>query len=729
MGVGGMSMSHLSVSESNHIELLHGGRHREPHGFLGLHALAQGEKVIRIFAPKQTAVALEYKGEKVEASASSIPGLFTFRVPRETSKLDYRIYYPNGVLAHDPYAFEPTFSIQDGQLFSQGIHYSLYEALGSHVVEHMGVKGTKFAVWAPNAQRVSIVGDFNNWKEFSYPMRKLSDQGIWELFLPGIDVDTTYKYAIRTSSGESFLKSDPFSHQYEVRPRDASVVSSSTEFCWRDAEWIDRRTRENVLDGPMNIYEVHLGSWVKKGKQFLNYRELASELVPYLKEMGYTHLELLPVTEHPLDESWGYQVTGFFAPTSRFGDLSDFQYFVNHLHMHGIGVILDWSPGHFPKDDFSLMNFDGDCLFEKEDTLMKIHPEWGTCIFDFSKSEVKNFLLSSALFWIEKLHIDAIRVDAVQSMLFLDYARQSDEWRPNKDGGNEDLDAINFLKHLNSVVHERCPGVVMIAEDASVFPDMTKPVEWGGLGFDLKWNLGWMNDTLSFMGRDPIHRKYHMDELLLSYNQIENERYIMPISHDEVVHEKKSLISKMPLEEWDQFAQARLYYASAICHPGKSLFFMGTELGQKREWDCKGEIHWHLLTDHMHIKMKKFIRAINHFYLSHPALWEIDFDQKGFDWIDHNDYNHSVISFVRNGVQEKLVCVHNYTRATFEKYTIRLPKVARVKELINSDDEQFGGSGMTNTSISVLDDKSGFDIRMPPLACMIFEVTFEDGRF
>jgi len=707
------------------IELLQSGRHTNPHRILGLHSLENGQKEIRFWAPNKKHLNFYYKGESKRANLIDSSGLFTFLVPPSTTFEDYRLIYPNGLVAHDPYTFASTFSKVDSVRFIKGIHYEIYDSLGSHIAECEGVKGVKFAVWAPNAKRVSIVSEFNHWKEFTFPMRKIEESGVWEIFIPGLDEGIKYKYAILSKNGKSNWKSDPYSHQFELRPQTASVVSSSTHFPWRDSEWMQERIRKSALDGPMNIYEMHLGSWQKKKGGHFNYRELAAEIVPYLKDMGYTHLEIMPITEHPLDESWGYQVTGYFAPTSRFGTLEDFQYFVNHLHMHHIGVILDWAPGHFPSDDFSLTKFDGEALYEKNHDIMGWHPEWKTHIFDYANLQVTNFLIASALFWLEKMHIDGIRVDAVESMLYLDYARKDGEWIANQNGGNENLEAIEFLKHLNSIVHQKIPGILMIAEDSSLFEGVTRPLEWGGLGFDLKWNLGWMNDTLQFMQRDPIYRKYHMPELLLGFDEVFRERYILPISHDEVVHGKKSLHQKMPLDEWHKFAQMRLYYSAALCHPGKNLFFMGLELGQKTEWDCKDEIHWDLLKSHMHIKWKKFVRAMNKFYLKHNSLWEIDFDKKGFAWIANNDYNHSVISYLRKGIDSHLVCVHNYTPTEFDEYVIPLANVKSVNELFNSDEPMYGGTERKKVKHQAICNQTGFAIQMPPLATLIFEVTFE----
>jgi 1,4-alpha-glucan branching enzyme len=713
------------------VHLLITGSHQNPHQFLGLHESLFGEKVIRIWAPKKSELFFEYLGEIVKATLADPEGLFVYYVPKSTTNLDYRIFHLDGSLDYDPYSFIPTLSFVDAHLFHRGIHYQIYDVLGAHPIEHQGVVGVKFAVWAPNASRVSLMADCNHWKQHVHPMRKIGESGLWEIFIPGKREGMLYKFAIRTAYGHVFFKTDPYANQFELRPNTAAIVTDTNHFTFRDHEWMQKRTRVNQLDGPMNIYEVHLGSWMKKGDQFLNYKELASELVPYMKEMGYTHVELMPIMEHPLDESWGYQTTGYFAPTSRYGSFEDFQYFVNHLHMHHLGVILDWSPGHFPDDEFALSYFDGSHLYEKDHPVMGRHPEWHTRIFNYGRKEVSNFLIASALFWFEKTHVDGLRVDAVQSMLYLDYGRRGGYWIPNAVGGKENLDAIEFMKHLNSIVHQKFPGVLMIAEDASLFEGVTRPLEWNGLGFDMKWSIGWMNDTLTFMKKDPIYRKHHMDDLTRSFCYGFSERYLLPISHDEVVHGKGALFEKMPLDEWDKFSQMRLYYSAALAHPGKNLFFMGYELAEWREWNCKGRLDWDLLSDPNRRKWKRFVREMNHFYLQNPSLWQIDFDHKGFAWIDYKDYNHSVISYIRQGISSKLVCVHNYTKSAFDEYIIRLPNVSSVKEVLNSDDERYGGSGRVNREIYVTHDRSGFCIKMPALATMFFEVWFEgedEGR-
>ena len=704
-------------------KFLQEGRCHSPHDYLGLHKTSDGQKIIRLWAPGSTELSFEFLGRIVSANATDNYGVFNYLVPEATSKIDYRVYYPNGELGHDPYAFIPTVSPKDCRLFNRGNHLEIYNVLGSHLVEHEGVRGVKFSVWAPRAVKVSLVGDFNYWRESCHPMRRIAESGIWEIFIPGISKGVKYKYAIKGRDGCVNLKSDPYGNQFELRPQTASMVCRTDNFCFRDYEWVSGRAKKNVLDGPINIYEMHLGSWMRDKEGRINYRTIASKIVPYMKDMGYTHLEILPITEYPLDESWGYQVTGYYAPTSRYGSLDDFQYFVNHLHMHQIGVILDWAPGHFPKDSFSLTEFDGLPLYEGDDPEMSSHPEWTTNLFDYSKSQVVNFLIGSALFWLDKMHIDGIRVDAVQSMIFLDYGRKPGEWKPNKFGGNENLDAIDFLQKLNNAVHNKFPGVIMIAEDASIREGLTRPVEWNGLGFDLKWNIGWANDTMKFVQHDPIYRKHNNEQLLRGYREIFRERYLLPVSHDEVVYEKKSLFSKMPLDDWHKFAHTRLYYGMSICHPGKKLFFMGCEVGQKDEWNCKDEVHWHLLKSDENVMLKRFVKDINHIYLSNGALWEMDFDEKGFLWIDYEDYDHSVISYVRKGVDNNaLVCVHNFTGAKFDEYDIRLDGVTNVCELINSDDKQYGGFGMVNDAPDILPDQSGFRVKMPPLSTMIFKV-------
>jgi 1,4-alpha-glucan branching enzyme len=629
------------------------------------------------------------------------------------------------MLAHDPYAFSPTFGELDQHLLGRGVHYQLYQALGAHTLEHQGVLGTKFAVWAPNAQAVALVADFNHWDGRVNPMRSMGSSGVWELFVPGVGQGEKYKFEIRTQEGHLRLKADPCASWSEMRPRNASVVWDVNGFAWSDQAWMERRSWGRGQSRPMVVYEVHLGSWKKDGGEFLNYRTLAHQLAAYCKEMHFTHVELLPITEHPLDESWGYQVTGFYAVTARYGTPTDFQYFVNYMHQEGIGVFLDWVPAHFPMDDFSLAQFDGSYLYEHEDPRKGYHPHWNTYIFNYGRTEVSNFLLASALYWLESMHVDGLRVDAVASMLYLDYGRQGGEWIPNAYGGRENLEAIEFLKHLNAVVHERCPGALVCAEESSSFMGVTHPLEWGGLGFDMKWNMGWMNDTLRYFHKDPIYRPYHHNDLTFGLLYAFSERFMLVLSHDEVVHGKKSLLSKMPGDDWQKFANLRLLYSYMLCQPGKKLLFMGGEIGQWSEWYCKEELHWFLLQYARHQGMQRLVREMNALYQERPELWEFDREARGFEWIDFADTHNSVVSYLRKNASSALVCVHHFSPACHESYVIRLPHVRAIRELFSSDRAEYGGSGVVNAAPAILEQ--GVQVRLAPLATMVFEVRFTDS--
>ena len=684
----------------------------DPHRLLGLHEV-KSKQVIRLFRPGAKEIHLEVKGKIVQAKKADEKGLFEYFPSSKIQPSDYRIYHQNGELAHDPYAFLPTVGEMDLFLFNKGCHYELYQMLGANAKTFQGVKGVQFAVWAPNAKSVYLVGDFNFWDGRLNPMRSMGVSGVWELFVPEIKEEKKYKFEIHTQQGYIRVKSDPVAFSSEVRPKTASVVFDINKYSWSDAAWMKERASKS-LNQPMNIYEIHLGSW----RKISNYKEIAPKLAKYCKEMGFTHVELLPIMEHPLDESWGYQVTGFFATTSRYGTPADFQFFVDHLHQNGIGVILDWVPAHFPTDDFSLNRFDGTALYEHEDPRKGMHPHWQTAIFNYSRKEVSNFLLASALFWIEKMHIDGLRVDAVASMLYLDYGRKDGEWIPNPDGSNFNLEAIEFLKHLNSIVHERNQGVLMIAEESSAYQGVTHR---DGLGFDLKWNMGWMNDTLRYFAKDPIYRKFHQNDLTFSLLYSFSEKFISVLSHDEVVHMKKSLLSKMPGPDWQKFANMRLLYTYLMCHPGKKLFFMGGEVGQWDEWDCKAEVQWHLLEYPLHNGLHQMIREINQFYLSHNPLWERDFDWTGYEWIDFADAEKCVIPYLRKGSNGTLACIHNFTPEYTPNYFVRLKGVKSAKEVFNSDSARFGGSDKLNLKIECRD---GFSIALAPLATMIFEVEF-----
>jgi 1,4-alpha-glucan branching enzyme len=700
---------------------------KDPHQVLGLHSADQGHKVVRIYRPGASVVHVEVLGKIVEARCVDPSGIFECVVTESVTPRDYRVYHHSGMMGHDPYAFTPTFGEMDAYLFSRGVHYELFDALGARMCEHEGVRGTKFAVWAPEAKGVALVGDFNRWDGRVNPMRNLGFSGVWELFVPGIGNGEKYKFEIRTGRGHVNLKGDPFASFCEHRPSTASIVFDIDRYAWKDQAWRQRGFHRGG-SFPLNIYEVHLGSWKKRGRDFLNYREIAHALSLYCKEMGYTHVELLPIMEHPLDESWGYQVTGFFAATSRFGTPEDFQYFVDHLHQEGIGVILDWVPAHFPTDEHSLAQFDGSYLYEHADPKRGFHPHWNTYIFNYNRFEVCNFLLASALFWFEKMHIDGLRVDAVASMLYLDYGREAGEWIPNIYGGKQNLEAIEFIKHLNSVVHDRFPHALMIAEESTSFTGVSHPLEWGGLGFDMKWNMGWMNDTLRYMRKDPIYRSFHQNDLTFGLIYAFSERFLLPFSHDEVVHGKASLISKMPGDDWQKFANMRLLYAYQMCQPGKKLIFMGAEIGQWHEWNCKEELPWELLQYERHAQLHRFFKELNHFYLENASLWENDFEGKGFEWVDCSDRQNCVLSYLRKAQNRYLLCVHHFTPDFQPKYLIRLRNIASIKEVMNSDREEFGGSGKITDHIEIIRDSEkkviGVEIALAPLATMIFEVQF-----
>jgi 1,4-alpha-glucan branching enzyme len=702
-------------------------RHHDPHLILGLHPFFEGSKVIRLWRPGAQQVFLEVFGIIVEARKIHDAGIFEYIVPHHTTYHDYRIFHQNGLLAHDPYSFLPTFGEVDLYLFGKGVHYQLYHCMGGRLAKQQGIEGAKFSVWAPNACSVSVVGDFNYWDGRINLMRVMGYSGIWELFIPGLPEGHKYKFEIHSQQGERRIKADPYALMSELRPLTASILVNIERYQWQDHAWMEERRRRNIQSHPMSVYEVHLGSWKKNDHQFLNFRNVAHALAVYCREMGFNYIELLPIQEHPLDESWGYQVSGFYAATSRFGSPEDFKYFVDHLHQHGIGIILDWVPGHFPTDDFSLGRFDGSCLYEHSDSRQGYHPHWHTHIFNFGRHEVTNFLIANALFWFEEMHVDGLRVDAVASMLYLDYGRENGEWIPNVYGGKENLQAIEFIKHLNSIVHERCPGVLTIAEESTAFTGVTHPVERGGLGFDLKWNMGWMNDTLRYFSKDPIYRHYHQNDLTFGLIYAFSERFILVFSHDEVVHGKGALLSKMPGDMWQQFANLRLLFSYMFCQPGKKLIFMGGEIGQWNEWNCKREIEWFLLDFPTHHGIQRMVKEINHFYQEHPALWQRDFHYETFQWVDFSDVQNNVISYFRKGESEKLLCVHNFTPAYLPQYNLHFGPLRQAEEIFNSDAERYGGSGKLNAYPEVMYDSGGHSIGLriaiAPLATMIFKIT------
>ena len=700
------------------IDWLDRGCHHQPHAFLGLHNTPEGQ-IIRLWRPGANEIHLEVLGAIVQAKCVNERGLFVYFPSSNILPTQYRIYHRSGLLAFDPYVFLPTVGETDRFLFNKGCHYELFRVFGAQLKEVESISGVSFAVWAPNAKGVSLIADCNHFDGRVLPMRSLGSSGIWELFVPGVGPREKYKFEVRTQFDCIRVKSDPFAFASELRPQTASIVSDVFSYRWKDAEWMELRKQRFALKRPMNVYEVHLGSWKSYHTEFPSYRELAVDLAAYCRKMGFSHVELLPIMEHPLDESWGYQVSGFFAATSRYGTPQEFQQFVEHLHQEGIGVILDWVPAHFPLDDFSLARFDGTALYEHEDPRKGLHPHWQTAIFNYGRKEVVNFLIASALFWLEVMHVDALRVDAVASMIYLDYGRKAGEWIPNAEGGHINLEAVEFIKHLNSIVHQRCPGALMIAEESSAYMGVT---HGQGLGFDLKWNMGWMNDTLRYFSRDPIYRKFHQNDLTFSLLYAFSEQFMLVLSHDEVVHGKGSLLSKMPGPDWQKFANVRLLYSYMMCHPGKKLLFMGAELGVWHEWYSGAPLDWNLLDHSLHRGLFQCIQEINHVYHRLPALWASDFSWEGYEWIDFSDELRSILVYWRRGEGSQVICIHNFTPEFYPSYWVNVKHVKGVKEILNTDEERFGGSGKTNPSFSLQSD--GFSIDLSPLATILLEVDF-----
>ncbi len=683
----------------------------DSHHFLGLH---EDGKLIRLFAPGQKGVKLKVQGKEVEG-VSAGKGIFEYRLSEKITPKDYQITHLSGLIAHDPYAFLPTFTREDEELFGKGKHWKIDEVMGGRLCTHQEVQGVKFSVWAPCAKRVSLVGDFNKWDPERNPMRMMGSSGVWELFIPGLEEGEKYKFAIYTTEGAVRYKADPYAFQGEMRPNTASVVTRVDRHVWNDQEWMEKR--KSYLHQPINIYEVHLGSWKKGDGEFVGYREMAPILAKYVKQMNYTHIELLPLMGHPLDESWGYQVTGFYAISRRYGSVEDFQFFVDHLHQNGIGVIFDWVPGHFPTNDHSIAEFDGTYLYEHKDPRQGYHPQWNTHIFNFGRGEVSNFLIGSALFYLDKMHIDGLRVDAVSSIVYLDFERKEGEWIPNEEGGNKNKEGIAFLKELNQKVHELYPSALMIAEESHAFPGVT---DVKGLGFDLRWDLGWMNDTLKYFETKHEFRSHLQKNLVHEMSYFYDENHLLPFSHDEVVHEKKSLLSKMPGNEWEKFANLRLLLSYMISHPGKKLLFMGGEIGQWHEWNCKEELHWDVLTMPYHQKLQDCIAALNGFYLAHPALFSGDFSKKGFEWVATSDETHGILSYFRRGEGETLLCIHHFSPEELENYLIPIKNCREPKEIFSTDSKEYGGCGIMNREIKV--EKGGIRLNIAPLSTLIIQV-------
>ena len=631
----------------------------------------------------------------------------------------------------DPYTFPPMLGEQELYLFNEGRLLEAYRTLGSHVVNHEGVDGVGFAVWAPSAERVSVVGQFNRWDGRSHMMRVRGGSGVWELFIPGMKPGDLYKYEIRNAgSGEIRVKADPYGQCFEPRPGTAAVVPQPSSFEWHDGDWLETRAKADWLHAPFNIYEVHAGSWRRHPDgRYYSYRELADALVPYLQDMNYSHVEFMPLTEHPLDESWGYQTTGYFAATARFGTVDDLKYLVDACHRAGLGVILDWVPGHFPMDDWALARFDGSALYEHADPRLGVHQDWGTHIFNYGRNEVKGFLLASADFWLRELHFDGLRVDAVASMLYLDYSRKAGEWLPNKYGGRENLEAIDFLREMNAMVHERYPGALTFAEESTAWPMVSRPTYVGGLGFSMKWNMGWMNDTLNYISLDPIYRRYHQNSLTFGQLYAYSENFILPFSHDEVVHGKGSLLGKMPGDAWRQFANLRLLSTYQMTNPGKKLNFMGNEFGQGREWNAGWELDWGLLQSHWHEGVQHCQRDLNRLYRHLPQLHELDFNHDGFAWIDCHDADQSVLSYLRRDRQGRaVICAFNFTPIPRDGYRIGCPAGGLWREIFNSDSEWYGGSNAGDGAGLLAEEQPwmGFGhslvITLPPLAGIILSL-------
>jgi 1,4-alpha-glucan branching enzyme len=717
------------------------GMHGDPFSVLGPHVVGEGDGKnleVRAFLPEAAEAWVVYENGLKVQSFEKVHEKGFFSVALQAGEvIPYliRIKTYDGQISEfkDPYSFGQILSDYDLYLMGEGSHYRKYEKLGSHVTEVGGVGGVHFAVWAPNAKCVSVIGDFNRWDGRRHPMRLLVGSGIWEIFVPEIGEGELYKFDIRSKyHNYRAVKADPYGFSFEVRPKSASIVRDINGYRWTDASWVKKRGQKNWFESPVAIYEVHLGSWMRvheEENRFLTYRELAGKLIPYVKSMGYTHIELLPVSEHPLDASWGYQTIGYFAPTSRFGSPEDFMFFVDSCHDNDIGVILDWVPAHFPKDAHGLGFFDGTALYEHFDRRQGEHRDWGTLIFNYGRNEVMNFLISNALFWIEKYHVDGLRVDAVASMIYLDYSRKAGEWIPNKYGGHENLEAIAFIKKFNEITHQYFPGILTIAEESTAWPAVSRPVYLGGLGFDMKWNMGWMNDTLVYISKDPVHRKYHHNNLTFGLIYAFSENFILVLSHDEVVHGKRSMLSKMPGDVWRKFANLRLFYGFMYGHPGKKLLFMGGEFGQWSEWNSDRGLDWALLDQESHACLQRYVRDLNALYVSEPAMHEVDFAPAGFEWIDFRDTENSIISFIRRAEdrEDYLVVVCNFTPVPRDGYRIGVPEKCFFRELLNSDSQAYWGSNMGNMG-GVMSDPvpwhgkpCSIRIVIPPLATVLFK--------
>src|SRR6202162_5087083 len=712
------------------------GTHSDPFRILGPHRMGD-DLAIRAFRPDARKIDIVLDGqEPIQAEKIHRDGFFQASVPNATRDLDYRLRITNWdgseYTMRDPYQYGPIMGEVDLHLFNEGQHWQLYEIMGAHLREISGEHGVYFAVWAPNAQRVSVVGDFNGWDGRVNPMRRLLSAGVWELFLPGVREAAHYKFEIRTQTGTLLLKSDPFAFFNQWGKETSSLVYNLERYKWADGEWMESRRKKDWPRSPMSIYEVHLGSWRRKadeGNRHLSYLELAETLIPYVLEMGYTHIELLPIAEHPFEGSWGYQVTNYYAPTSRYGSPDELRHFVDKCHQAGIAVIMDWVPAHFPKDAHALAEFDGTDLYEHMDPRQGEHQDWGTLIFNFGRNEVRNFLIANALFWLDKYHIDGLRVDAVASMLYLDYSRKTGEWVPNAFGGRENLEAVYLLKRFNEVCYERFPGIMTIAEESTAWPGVSRPTHLGGLGFGFKWNMGWMHDFLHYMSLDPIFRRFHHNNITFSLLYAFTEHFILVLSHDEVVHLKGSLISKMPGDEWQKFANLRMFYAWMYGQPGKKLLFMGGEFGQWHEWNHDTGLDWNLLDLPKHDGLRRLVQHLNYIYKSEPALWQQDDTYDGFEWIDFHDADNSVVSFVRKSREgEMIVFIVNATPVVRHNYRLGVPRPGLYREVINTDAETYRRGHRwecgcaQRTAVAWMAREQSILIQLPPLATLAFKL-------
>jgi len=716
--------------QNKDIERLLQARLHDPFTVLGRHGAGAGA-VVRVLRPHASRVALGPDRQPAERRGST--DLFEWHGAGDELPRHYEVFWYDGdgqeYVEVDPYTFAPQLGDLDLHLFGEGRHWHAYRVLGAHVRTVDGVTGTLFATWAPNAERVSVVGDFNRWDGRCHPMRVRGASGVWELFIPGVGPDTFYKFEIRArDDGSLHLKSDPYGQRFEHRPSTSSIVTQPDVYRWHDDDWMTLRGRWNWLQAPVSVYELHLGSWKRyPDGSFLNYRELAEQVADYVLGLGFTHIELLPVTEHPLDESWGYQATGYFAPTSRFGGPDDFRYFVDHCHRRGLGVLLDWVPAHFPRDTHAIANYDGTPLYEHADPRRGEHRDWGTLIYNFGRNEVRNFLLASANFWLEEFHLDGLRVDAVASMLYLDYSREQGDWTPNVFGGRENLEAMDFLRQLNELTHGAHPGTLCIAEESTAWPQVTRPVWLGGLGFSMKWNMGWMHDSLQYLSRDPVHRHYHHDELTFGLLYAFSENFMLPLSHDEVVHGKGSMLAKMPGDEWQRFANLRLLYAYQFTYPGAKLLFMGNEFGQEREWSHARSLDWELLERPLHRGLQTLVRDLNHIYRSEPALHRQGFVQSGFEWIDCHDATQSVISYLRRDGEDVVMVILNFTPIPRHGYRLGVPRSGTYREILNTDSRYYGGSDVGNPNpiqaeeVSWMGRPFSISLSLPPLGAVVIK--------